>query len=146
MTKRFRTAAAVFALLTTTAPAHAALITDDDGYPVEVESLNLSFANNFTVTGDLGIGLGAPSVVTYLPGFDLPNVYQNGILVPPIGGPFESNADAGYLLTVAYSLTFPTLPLTSPDYGDPLDLTASDIHLDGMTALDGTVTCIANCG
>jgi hypothetical protein len=57
MTKRF-CAAAVFALLTVTAPAHAL---------VETESLDINYPGNLTLTGNLDIQLAAPSVSAYLP-------------------------------------------------------------------------------
>ena len=75
------TALAFFAISNT---AHAAYIDNNGGYPVEVLSLDLTFPDNYTVTGYMGIGLGAPSIPPYV-AFqgDLPLVEKNGIPLQP---------------------------------------------------------------
>jgi hypothetical protein len=130
--RKFIALAAALALLALTAPAHAALVDNDNGYPVEIETINLTYANNFTLTGNLDIGLEAAYRYTG----DFLNVYQNGNLVDPR---FIASSPPGTIFADTYSIIFPF------NGGDPVYLTPYNISLDGMTAIGGTVNCDVNC-
>ncbi len=129
-------------------PAHAAYVDNDNGYPVEVLSLDLSFPNNYTVTGYFGIGLGAPSIPAYVAfgvNGDLPTVEQNGIVIPPIFN-YTPAKLPGVLYTLGYTLAFSTLPPQNSSYGAPLYLFPSDFLLNATQSNGGTIECVANCG
>jgi hypothetical protein len=136
--------AGMFVLLTMTATARAALVT--------VEALDLTFANGFTLTGDLGL---AP---TMAPQDIFP---ENGLAV---------NGEASFIQTgepdgVAYRGLFWNPPGTSTINGPALDiaitvnlaalpnLTLSDITLSNLdaagqptfAAIAGTAVCVSGC-
>ena len=140
-------AAAAFALLIAPAPARATFV--DPTYAPQVLDLNLIYpGGNFTspggvtLTGNLDIGLGAPGVAPYIVG-------QGGGLSVN-GDPIMVLAtEVGHLVGVGDNLGIEigisTPPYTDPNYGNPLNLTPSEIYFNGIIASGGTVTCTAEC-
>jgi hypothetical protein len=139
---------AMLALLTVTAPAHAAF--DDPTFAPEVLSLNLTYPDDLALTGDLDIGLGAPGVAVYRPfsgnssGLTLTPLSVNGSPLTIVTSGLLGGGPA-YIYALDHSITFPVLTIGDPNYGNPLFLAPSDIQLDGLTALSGIVTCTSEC-
>jgi hypothetical protein len=127
-------AAAIFALLAITVPPAYAYT-----FGIEDFNLNLTYPGSLNLTGNLNIQLSAPSVPAYLPQ-QSSMLSVNGTLLSPLitGGP-------GYIYYPYDAITYFTLSLADLNYGDPLLLSPSDIQLNGLTALSGTVVCTANC-
>jgi hypothetical protein len=128
-------AAAIFALLAVSTPAHAAFV------PIEwyqIDSLNLTYPGNTTLTGDLDIQDGAPSVGAYIAGSNS-SLSVNGNPLRFITG------GTGYLYGTNGSITFYVPPPNAPDaatpYGEvPLYLSVPNIFLNGIPASGGTVS------
>jgi hypothetical protein len=79
-------------------------------------------------------------IIIEVNGFEL-----DTLLAPLITSGVFGGDDGGYLYYISHQITYPTLTFSDPNYGDPLLLMVSDIHLDGLTALSGSVVCTANC-
>jgi hypothetical protein len=139
-------AAAIFALLIIAAPARAA-----DILWYQIDTINLRYSNNLTLTGNLDIIDGAPSVPNYLAhwgstyGVPFANstLSLNGSpLVPITGGP-------GFLYTATgvipfADITYPVPPCCgapgAPTYGTfPLLLSPYDIALNRTPSFSGSV-------
>jgi hypothetical protein len=112
-------AAAIFALLAVvTAPARAMMV---DYVETEVESLDLNYPGPNTLTGNLGIVIGAPSINGYDPFAD-PTLFLNGLPLTTFGG---GAADPGVLFVlnpqgpgVPGTITIPALFPGDPGYGN----------------------------
>jgi hypothetical protein len=140
--------AAVFALLIATAPARAALVWE------EIDTIDLTYPNNTTLTGELNIRDAAPFVVgAYVPE-ESSSLRLNGnpltFVTSGTGFPFES-----LFQNCCASITFfvppPNSPGTPTPYGEVLlGLTVPNIFLNGVPPTGGTITtqfCVDNsCG
>jgi hypothetical protein len=149
-------AAVLFALLITTAPAHATTV------PNAIEEVNITFADGYVLTGQMQwqyfsggpycCGLPGPPTPGY--GFPSPGpaglflnggafvagvphadgVSLNAVFIPPGGGPVDIYANLADLpnnLTVAdFSInsSYPSYPPT-----------------DGSPGISGTVSCVSGC-
>jgi hypothetical protein len=133
-----RITAAVFVFLAFTAPARATMV-DPPFQWYQIDTLNLTYPNNTTLTGNLYIQDGAPSVGTYIAGTGLSSLSVNG--TPQI----LITSGTGYLYALGNSITFFVPPPGSPGaptpYGEtPLYLSVPNIFLDGVPAHGGTIS------
>jgi hypothetical protein len=130
----FRTmAAAVFALLTVTAPAHAAFVT--------LEDLNSNFGNGYQAIGEFGVlpnigGSEGPFPTLYFDSSPLAvtpvfSEYEGHVFYGPPGSAPFGTYDFAYTGFVA--------PYFAPS-------TFADFRLNGVPAVSGTVSCISEEG
>jgi len=136
--KKFYTAAVVFALLSVTAPAHAATIGPTD-------ALDITFANGDTLSGEIGWWFDV-----YTPGFSFPFPGPSGLEFN--GGPFfgPQGAPNGYTINGPFASVYAVL-------ADVPDLTPNEFFLnssfqsivngtpDGSPGIGGTVSCVSGC-
>jgi hypothetical protein len=125
MTSKLCTAAAVFALLTVAAPAHA--------YTIAIESLDLNFGNGYQETGNLGISV---SKFPFVPCCEFPTLSFNGSPIPVAN---FASGEAGRLYQFSQPIPSTTYLLAFNSANFP-NYTFSDFSLNGVTAVSGDVS------
>jgi hypothetical protein len=123
-------AAALFALLVTTAPAHAGA--------VAVEDINLNFGNGYTADGRARFFV--PGMAEFGPDFSSPNPLHLSFNGSSLDLPFYLHAGLDH-----FFYSSPTGPFLFDlvGFGFPPNFVFSDFSLNGVTAVSGNFDCIS---
>jgi hypothetical protein len=138
-------AAAIFALFAVTAPTAPAraVMVDPPFAWYQTDTLNLAYPNNTTLTGDLYIEDGAPSVGDYEFAGD-ESLRVNGTLLTGITGGtgfvYAYNPSTQDVDSITFFVPPPGAPDAPTPYGQtPLYLSVPNIFLNGVPAHGGTI-------